>query len=379
MSQSFRINTNIGALSAYSALTKLNAQSQKAQLRIASQKRINNVADDTSGFNVGKSLDSKVRIMESAQRNVGSAQDMLATAESQLISIKDMLTGIRAKIADASNPVSDNAAIAKDIQAIADELFSAFSSTKFNNTSLLQSVTNGAGAGFTFQTGVSSSDSIDIDYGNVSGKELVGDASTTAFGESSFNIDDYWDPSADGGSGASIDPDSGLYILQDQNGTWMTYTKDRGSFSEVSEWWSTHTLEDYAFEEGTVWDYFDEGNNATTSSGDISGLSSAVATALDSLKNVTSGTISSLSLDGLEDSIDASLGSIGNYSQRLDSKQEFLTSAISNSKSAYSRLFDADMGLEQLNATKAQIGSQAATSMFSQMNFAPQGVLQLFS
>ncbi|MCP5063222.1 MAG: flagellar biosynthesis protein FliC [Ignavibacteriae bacterium] len=293
MSESFRINTNVGALKAYSALAKLNNDSQKAQLRIASQKRINNVADDTSGFNVGKSLDSKVRIMESAQRNVGSAQDMLATAESQLISVKDIITGIRAKIADASNPVSDNSAIAKDIQAIADELASAFGSTKFNDTSLLQSVSGGAGAGFTFQTGVSTTDTVVIDYGNVSGAALVGTVATTSF---------------------------------------------------------------------------------TT---DVEGLSTEVAADLEALKGVTSTTISDLDIDDLEAAVDASLGAIGNYSQRLDSKQEFLTSAISNSKSAYSRLFDADMAMEQLNATKAQIGSQAATSMFSQMNFAPQGVLQL--
>ncbi len=130
MSQSFRINTNVGALKAYNALSKLNQQSQTAQLRLASQQRINNVADDTSGFNVGKSLDSKVKIMESAQRNVGSAQDMLATAESQLISIKDMITQIRAKIADSANPVSDSAAIADDINAIGKEIESAFASNK---------------------------------------------------------------------------------------------------------------------------------------------------------------------------------------------------------------------------------------------------------
>ena len=295
MSESFRINTNVGALKAYSALAQLNNDASKAQLRIASQKRINNVADDTSGFNVGKSLDSKVRIMESAQRNVGSAQDMLATAESQLISVKDMLTGIRAKIADASNPVSDNDSIAKDLQAVADELASAFSSTKFNDTNLLQSVAGGAGAGFTFQTGVETDDTININYGNVSGSELVGTVST---------------------------------------GT--------GSFSTA-----------------------------------VVGLSTEVAADLNALKDVTADTIASLDIDDLEDAVDASLGSIGNYSQRLDSKQEFLTSAISNSKSAYSRLFDADMAMEQLNATKAQIGSQAATSMFSQLNFAPQGVLQL--
>lgn len=294
MSQSFRINTNVGALRAYNALAKLNSQSQTAQLRLASQKRINNVADDTSGFNVGKSLDSKVTIMQSAQRNVGSAQDMLATAESQLISVKDMITQIRGKIADASNPTSDKSAIAKDIQAIADELASAFGTTKFNETSLLQSVANGAGAGFTFQTGVSSSDTITIDYGNVSGDALVGSTATTAF------------------------------------------------------------------------------------TSNVSGLSSDVASALNALKGVTSDTISSLSMDNFEDAVDASLGAIGNYSQRLSAKQDFLSSAILNSQSAYSRLFDADVALESLNSTKAQIGSQAASAMFAQLNVAPQQVLQLF-
>ena len=299
MSQSFRINTNVGALKAYNALAKLNAQAQKSQLRLATQRRINSVADDTSGFNVGKSLDSKVTIMQSAQRNVGSAQDMLATAESQLISIKDMITQIRGKVADASNPTSDNSAIAKDIQAIADEIAAAFGETKFNETTLLQSVSGGAGAGFTFQTGVSSSDTITVNYGNVSGDELVGSVTSSQYSS-------------------------------------------------------------------------------------LTGLSQEVADALDQLKGVTATTIDDITdasdgeLDDFEDAVDASLGAIGNYTQRLNAKQDFLSAAISNSQSAYSRLFDADVALESLNATKAQIGSQAASAMFAQLNFAPQQVLQLF-
>ena len=85
----FRVATNVGALNAYNALSKVNAQTQKAQLRLATQKRINSVADDTSGFTIGKALEAKVALMKSAQGNVGSAKDMLATAESQLISIRD--------------------------------------------------------------------------------------------------------------------------------------------------------------------------------------------------------------------------------------------------------------------------------------------------
>ena len=305
MSQSFRINTNVGALKAYDALSRLNMRAQTAQLRLATQKRINHVADDTSGFNIGKSLDSKVRVMESAQRNVGSAQDMLATAESQLISIKDMLTQIRAKVADASNPTADKNAIGKDIKAIADEIASAFAQTKFNNTTLLQSVADGAGAGFTFQTGVSGTDTIKIDYGNVSGDELVGNETSAVY--SSL-------------TGISADVKAGIDQL--------------GSVMDTS--------------------------------------SNTVAENIANIVDSTNG-----KLEAFEDSVDASLGAIGNYSQRLAAKQDFLVSAISNSKSAYSRLFDADMAMEQLNSTKAQIGAQAATAMFAQLNMAPQGVLQL--
>ncbi|MDP4174345.1 MAG: flagellin [Bacteroidota bacterium] len=51
---------------------------------------------------------------------------------------------------------------------------------------------------------------------------------------------------------------------------------------------------------------------------------------------------------------------------------------MANSKASVSRLFDADMAMEQLNATKGTIGAQAATAMLSQLNSAPQNILQLF-
>jgi len=164
----FQINTNIGALKAYNALASLNSKTEKAQLRLATQKRINSVADDTSGFNVGKSLEQKVKLMQSAQGNVGSAKDMLATAESQLISIKDMITQIKSKVADASNPAADKASIVNDIKAIGEEIASAFESTKFNDTSLLVSA-GGAAPSFAFQTGASSGDSLTVNYATSAG------------------------------------------------------------------------------------------------------------------------------------------------------------------------------------------------------------------
>ncbi|MCF8240214.1 MAG: flagellar biosynthesis protein FliC [Melioribacteraceae bacterium] len=296
---SFRINTNIGALQAYNALAKVNKETSTAQLRLATQKRINSVADDTSGFAVGKSLDQKVKLMQAAQNNVGSAKDMLATAESQLISVKDLITDIRTKIADASNPAADKERLSDDVKALAEEIGNIFSGTKFNDTSLLVSAaTGGAQSNFTFQTGVTSSDTLSVNYAS----GLVG-ATDLAIGDVSVS--------------ASVSA-----AVSD-------------AISEIDGWTS-----------------------ASVTASDFTTLET--------------------NLDTFEDAVDDSLSKIGNLSQRLDVKDEFLTSAISNSQASVSRLFDADMAMEQLNATKGQISGQVATSMLAQMNMAPQNILSLF-
>ncbi len=296
---SFRINTNIGAIKAYNALKAVNDKAAKAQLKLATQKRINSVGDDTSGFAVGKSLDQKIKLMQSAQNNVGSAKDMLSTAETQLISVKDLVTQIRSKIADSSNPASDNSKVAGDIAALAKEMANIFSTTKFNDTKLLvSSSAMSSGTTFSFQTGADASDKLDVNYMTSSSGTLSG-----------------------------------------------TFTVTNASFT-------------------------------------LSGVSQGVSDAITQLANVgtTSAAIGSLTayLNTFENAVDGALSKVGNFQQRLDLKDNFLTSAIANSQSSYSRLFDADMALEQLSATKYSISAQVSTSMLAQANFAPQQVLSLF-
>ncbi len=295
----FRMNSNIGASKAYSALANINNQLAKSQLRLATQKRINSVADDTSGFAVGNSLKQKIDLMQAARNNVGSAKDMLSTVETQLISVKDIVTSIRAKIADATNAASDTNKIQGDIKALTAELATIFNNTKFNDTKLLVSSSSmTSGTTFSFQTGADATDKLNINY----------------------------------------------------------MTNSSGSLSGS--------------------------NTVTTAEFTLANVGTAVSATLTQLASAgtTAEAIGSLSafLNTFENTVDGSLSSVGNFMQRLDIKDNFLTSAISNSQSSYSRLFDADMALEQLNATKFQIQQQVATSMLAQANQAPQGVLSLF-
>jgi len=267
---SFKINTNVDALNAYNALAKVNAQASKAQLRLASQKRINSVSDDTSGYRVGKELEAKVAVMTAAQGNIGAAKNVLSTAETALSNINDLVIQIKGKVADANDPTKNLSALASDINALGDEISSIFTNTKFNDTALLSGATVPASSNFIFKTG--ESETTTINFGTLSTLSL-----------------------------------------------------------------------------------------ASISSG-----------------GATSGTIAALNVDSIQTSVQDALGKIGNYTQRLSVKEDYLTSAITNATSSISRLFDADMAMEQLNSTKGQIGGQVATSMLSQLNSAPQNILSLF-
>jgi len=68
---------------------------------------------------------------------------------------------------------------------------------------------------------------------------------------------------------------------------------------------------------------------------------------------------------------------LGAYQNRLEYTIKSLDTASENMSAAESRIRDADMAKEMMNISKANVLQQAATSMLSQANQAPQNVLQL--
>ena len=261
---SFLINTNMDALSAYNALAKVNAQTTKAQLRLATMKKINSVADDTSGYKVGKELEADNLKMKAQLNNISSGKNWLSTAESALSLVNDKLNAIVAKQEDAKDPIKDQASLQKDIKAIADEINSILTNTKINGQDVLAS----AAASF--------------------------------------------------GIGSSVSVNVGVSL------------------------------------------------NMTTHQ-----------TALDALQAGDAGSVTQ-DISAFQTAVKSTLGYIGNNLQVFDSREAYITSSIANNTALISKLFDADMAMEQLNATKGQIGSQIGTAMLGTLNIAPQGLLSLF-
>jgi len=272
----FQINTNVSALNAYNALAKVNQSTEKAQLRLATQKKINSVADDTSGYNVGKKLEAQVLKQKAQLNNISSAKNYLSTAESALQQVNDKLNAIQGKQIDAKDPLKDTAAIAKDIRTLAKEIDSILKSTDINGTQLLAS-TDGS----------------------------------TAVTAPSYDV----------------------------SGTSLTF--------------------DFA-------------------SSDLSITTLAAAVSATNLQNATDATVTGFDVSTVASNVRSALGKVGNLSQALDSRSDYLTNAIANNTATISNIFDADMAFEQLNSTKGQIGSQVATAILAQVNAAPQQLLTLF-
>ena len=83
-------------------------------------------------------------------------------------------------------------------------------------------------------------------------------------------------------------------------------------------------------------------------------------------------------------SIDAALATIlseraklGALENRLDHTVNNLSNVVTNTTAAQGRIVDADFAKETTNLTKAQILSQAATSMLAQANQSKQNILAL--
>ena len=91
-----------------------------------------------------------------------------------------------------------------------------------------------------------------------------------------------------------------------------------------------------------------------------------------------SGATSALAnIDEAIETVSSFRASFGAVENRIDAKINNITTLKTNTQAAQSRIEDADFAAETTNMTKAQILSQAATSMLAQANASKQNLLAL--
>ncbi|HTS00728.1 MAG TPA: flagellin [Bacteroidota bacterium] len=97
-----------------------------------------------------------------------------------------------------------------------------------------------------------------------------------------------------------------------------------------------------------------------------------------SIASQSSATIASLDVSAQVNTVVSALQTMGSLIARMNTKQQNLNVAITNTQASESSIMDADIAKEQLNASKLQILQQTAVTQLAQANVGNQVFLKLF-
>jgi len=384
-----RIASNIGALNALASLETINKQLSTHQARLASGKRINSAADDPAGLTIATKLQARSEGLKVALGNISDGKNLLAVAESGLGRINDIIVQMRNKVEQAASDtvgVSEREAILAQLRAYSAQVDDIVTQTEWNGNTLIDGSYDTKK--LTLQTGAGNSDVTQVD-GLKDMRASVGLA--MAFKETgasgTIGVSD-----ADGmsigsvavGGAASATLSTGLYQVK-VVGSSASLLNAAGTVVESV----ATTFAAASVASGTV--------NFSTASVQVVGISSTTdGTAVlgytktgdyDVKTSGCTGTYMSTAsqfnsflstVEGKLNAVSSQLARIGAYTGRLDFKEEQVSAAQINIEASYSRIMNANMAEEQVNASKLLILQQTATAMLSQANQAPQFLLSLF-
>jgi flagellin len=408
-----RINTNIQAMNALNALNKVNSRMAMHQLRLATGKRINSAADDAAGFTIASKLKVKSAGLGTALDNIGSAKNLMTVAEGHLTNIQDILTKMKSKAQQAANGTlgtDERNAIMAELEEFNNQIDAEVEQAQWAGTDLL----NGTAISFQIGTGAATADALSFDVvanstaAGFTSADLNVTASTASDSLSNAAVLGTANIAAAGGDLATSTAYSQLDGLSSGNYTVQVTT------STTAGTGTTTTVQIRLFDsQGNAVTIDSDGDgaggtNATSTTLSISGVGAAapaeidlgvglsvtlgaITTAADgsAVYQVTYNNANKVSsqadaqsymsqIDTAVNYVSEGLSYIGSTINRLTFQEESISVAKANTDSAHSRIVDADMAWEQLEATKMQILQQTATAMLSQANMAPQSVLALF-
>ncbi|MEK7852657.1 MAG: flagellin [Planctomycetota bacterium] len=311
---STRINTNIQALNALKSLNDIGKRMATAQLRLATGKRINNAADDAAGFSIAKKFNARAEGLGQALNNIGSAKNLISVAEGHLNNIVEILTLMKTKATQGA----DDSLGTSERTSIKAELAAM---SKQINLETVQATWNSR----SLFAGTSSANAT---AGNVLFKFQIGAGNSSTNDSLQFNL------------------------LKTGN-----VSLDSGNVG-----FSAYGLRLDAVSPGGA-------NSTRLGGGTLAGSLMASGASAQALMG---------RLDTAIADVSEALSYIGSVVNRLSYQESSLTTAKTNTESARSRIEDADMAYEQLEATKLQILQQTASAMLAQANSGPQAILSLF-
>ena len=406
-----RVASNLGALNALSSLNQINKQLSIHQSRLASGKRINSAADDPAGLTIATKLNARNEGLKVAMDNIGDAKNLLAVTESGMGRINDILVQMRNKAEQGASDTmgtTERQALVDQMSSYAEQIDDIVNQTTWNGQKLLDGLGSFGGT-LTFQTGAEVGDTTTLTgLTSLTATTLgiaVSGSSVAANGTGSGAVSA---PAAVAVANSSLTQiGAGNYVVN------IDYGAD-GKTAEVQLFNASdmaHALTvDADGDDGTttaidnkvIFDLsaggtVDFGNGLqVTLAGGVTGTASGAVTGFSpsmtglKLHSATTGTdITAASsakdfstymndIQSKLDTVSGQLSKIGSLEGRLNFKEDQVSASQINVESSYSRIMNANMAEEQVNASKYQILQQTATAMLAQANAAPQFLLSLF-
>jgi flagellin len=363
-----RINTNLGALTAATNLTKVNASVQSSAEKLSSGFRINKAADDAAGLGIANLFRSDTRALMQAQRNAEQANSVFQIAEGGASGIQKILERMKELAVQAASDSVDAAGrsrIDSEFQGLIAEIDRVTNTTEFQGSKLLA-----GGYGSTVTTALAPTVGAVSTTGNAGNVTLTVTAAAVISATNGTGVVQTMAFAA--GAGVYNFTALGVTVNTTANatstlvtGTAVTTTAGSGQFLIGA---ARNAAANYSSSQSNILSI--SGSALNLASGALTVNNTAVLT-LGGAQTALSAVDSALSL------VNTALGVIGAGQNRIANAVDNLKSTILNYQAAESAIRDLDMADEMVKYSKNQIIAQAGTAMLAQANQAGQGILKL--
>jgi flagellin len=387
-----RIASNIGALSTLMSLDQVNKQLATAQSRLSSGRRINSAADDPAGLTIATKLKARSEGLKVALDNIGDAKSLLSVAEAGVGRINDVLVEMRNKTMQGANEtlgLAERAAVLTQLRAYIEQVDDTVNQTEWNGNKLingqydqgmLQFQTGASAADITYVNGLKD---LSASGGLKIGFKAAADEAGVANDPSTPNllVDTYPTSPTIIPAIAPKEPiQTGIYSVRFTAPNTVDLLDSGGALIETKTIAGTSV----SFDSGIMLDF----NAPLPAAGVVSAQVGVTRQGDYNLK--TNGDTGSYiatadqfrqymaTVEGKMNTVSSQMGLLGAYSARLGFKEEQIMSAEINIEASYSRIMNANMAEEQVNASKFAILQQTATAMLAQINKAPEFLMSLF-
>jgi flagellin len=384
-----RINNNISAMN---SRRRLNANNQDLGIRLerlSSGLRINRASDDAAGLSVREGMRAEISGLKMNVLNAEQGSNLVQVAEGSLNEINAILIRMRElSVQSASSTINDQnrEALQAEYSQLTSEIDRIAMSTTYNDQNLLAGFGNNVDA-----------DSTALTISDTSG---VMNVKITGALTGSYLFEDLGGADADGnitlGNGVVTQTIRVATMLDGNDvatGTSMIANFDRLGIqvtlagTDVEN--ATGSYTDGDLDGQTI--IINGGTGGSLQVGPDDGVNDRIELSIDdmrasgtllnlnttSIATLTSSRASITTIDEAIFKVANQRGDLGAYQNRLAFTISFTENEIENIQNSESSISDADIAAEVTAFTRAQILSQAATSMLAQANVVPQTAVSL--